>query len=82
MQTDTSQADAGGEGSDDDYEKVRLGAAPTSQPLRGLWRGVAGCRKAGGPGAGGSNPVQRPGSRHRLAASGEEGPHPGPGPRP
>lgn len=52
------------------------GAVPTSQPLRGLWRWVAGCRKAGGPGAGGSNPVQRPGSQHRLAASGVEGPQP------
>lgn len=41
MQTDTSQADAGGEGSDDDYEKARLGGGvPTSQ-LSGGW-GAAG----------------------------------------
>lgn len=41
MQTDTSQADAGGEGSDDDYEKARLGGGvPTSQSSAG-W-GAAG----------------------------------------
>ena len=78
MQTDTSQADAGGEGSDDDYEKARLGGGVAHISVV---EGVGGCRKAGGSGARGSNPVQTPGSQHRLAASGEEGaPTPRPGP--
>lgn len=49
MQTDTSQADAGGEGSDDDYEKVRLGGGAHISATEGAVEGGGRLSESWGP---------------------------------
>ena len=49
MQTDTSQADAGGEGSDDDYEKVRLGGGAHISAAEGAVEGGGRLSESWGP---------------------------------
>lgn len=48
MQTDTLQADAGGEGSDDDYEKAWLGGGAHISAAEGAVEGAGGLSESWG----------------------------------